>query len=134
MADRKLLSRPARVLVVDDNNVNQVVACKFLQKLGCQVEVASNGREAIEASARTEYDVILMDCHMPEIDGYEATRKIRHAAPSAQSQPIIIALTGSVEHDDHQRCRESGMDDVLGKPLTITNLRTKLVQVGLIAG
>lgn len=134
MPGRKLLSRPARVLVVDDNNVNQVVACKFLQKLGCQVEVASNGREAIEASTRTEYDAILMDCHMPEIDGYEATRKIRQATASAQSRPIIIALTGSVAPDDHQRCRESGMDDVLGKPLTIMNLRTKLLQIGLIAG
>ncbi len=134
MPGRKLLSRPARVLVVDDNNVNQVVACKFLQKLGCQVEVASNGREAIEASTRTEYDAILMDCHMPEIDGYEATRKIRQTTASAQSRPIIIALTGSVAPDDHQRCRESGMDDVLGKPLTIMNLRTKLLQIGLIAG
>jgi signal transduction histidine kinase len=68
---------PLRVLVADDNEINQVVACKFLQKLGCQVEVARTGCEAVEAITRTAYDVVLMDCEMPEMDGYEATRAVR---------------------------------------------------------
>ncbi|MCP9439948.1 MAG: ATP-binding protein, partial [Nitrospira sp.] len=70
-------SLPRRVLVVDDNEINQVVACKFLQKLGCQVEVASNGADAIESLARTAYDAVFMDCEMPVMDGYEAARSIR---------------------------------------------------------
>ena len=74
MMDR---TTPFRILVVDDNETNQVVACKFLQKLGCQVEVARNGREAVDSIARAPYDAVLMDCEMPEMNGYEATQEIR---------------------------------------------------------
>ena len=123
---------PVRILVVDDNNVNQVVACEFLQKLGCHVEVASNGREAVEACSRTEYDGILMDCQMPEMDGYDATRWIRQQAATGMRQPVIIALTGNMTSEDQRRCHDSGMDHILAKPIVLHILRTKLEEVGLL--
>ena len=117
---------PLRVLVADDNEINQVVACKFLQKLGCQVELARTGHEAVEAISRTAYDVVLMDCEMPEMDGYEATREIRRREDGTLSHLPIMALTGHTSDDDAQKCREAGMDTVLTKPLTLPALRTNL--------
>jgi PAS domain S-box-containing protein len=123
MADR---ITPLRILVVDDNEINQVVACKFLQKLGCQVEVARNGREAVDAIARATYDAVMMDCEMPEMNGYEATREIRRQEHTTTKHLPIIALTGHASSDDEQKCRQAGMDDVLTKPMTLPTLRTKL--------
>lgn len=117
---------PLRVLVADDNEINQVVACKFLQKLGCQVEVARTGREALEATTRTVYDVVLMDCEMPDMDGYEATRAIRLREEGTLSHLPIMALTGHASDDDAQKCHQAGMDQVLTKPLTLPVLRTHL--------
>jgi signal transduction histidine kinase/ActR/RegA family two-component response regulator len=115
-----------RVLVVDDNEINQVVACKFLQKLGCQVEVARNGREAVDSIARATYDAVLMDCEMPEMTGYEATQEIRcHEQHTTRHLPII-ALTGHASPEDAAKCRQAGMDDVVTKPLTLPALREKL--------
>lgn len=115
-----------RVLVADDNEINQVVACKFLQKLGCQVEVARTGREALEAITRTAYDVVLMDCEMPEMDGYEATREIRLREEGTLSHLPIMALTGHVSDEEAQKCRQAGMDAVMTKPLTLPALRASL--------
>lgn len=115
-----------RVLVADDNEINQVVACKFLQKLGCQVEVARTGLEAVEAISRTAYDVVLMDCEMPEMDGYEATREIRRREDGTPSHLPIMALTGHTSDEDAQKCRQAGMDTVLTKPLTLPLLRSSL--------
>jgi PAS domain S-box-containing protein len=120
---------PLRVLVADDNEINQVVACKFLQKLGCQVEVARTGREAVEAISRTVYDVILMDCEMPEMDGYEATREIRRGEEGTSKHLPIIALTGHTSDEDAQKCRQAGMDRVMTKPLTLPTLRTSLQEL-----
>jgi PAS domain S-box-containing protein len=117
---------PLRVLVADDNEINQVVACKFLQKLGCQVELACTGHEAVEAISRTAYDVVLMDCEMPEMDGYEATREIRRREDGTLSHLPIMALTGHTSDDDAQKCLEAGMDTVLTKPLTLPTLRINL--------
>lgn len=117
---------PIRVLVADDNEINQVVACKFLQKLGCQVEVARTGREAVEAISRTDYDVVLMDCEMPEMDGYEATREIRRREDVTLTHLPIMALTGHTSDEDAQKCRQAGMDTVLTKPLTLPALRSNL--------
>jgi CheY-like chemotaxis protein len=114
------------VLVADDNEINQVVACKFLQKLGCQVELACTGHEAVEAISRTAYDVVLMDCEMPEMDGYEATREIRRREDGTLSHLPIMALTGHTSDDDAQKCLEAGMDTVLTKPLTLPTLRINL--------
>ena len=123
MADR---TTPLRILVVDDNEINQVVACKFLQKLGCQVEVARNGCEAVDSIAHVTYDAVLMDCEMPEMNGYEATQEIRRQEQSTNRHLPIIALTGHASSEDEQKCRHAGMDDVVTKPMTLPTLRTKL--------
>lgn len=118
-----------RVLVADDNEINQVVACKFLQKLGCQVEVARTGREAVEAITRTTYDIVLMDCEMPEMDGYEATREIRRREEGAMNHLPIMALTGHASDEDAQKCRQAGMDKVVTKPLTLPALQAGLEEL-----
>ena len=123
MADR---TTPIRILVVDDNDINQVVACKFLQKLGYQVEVARNGREAVDSIAHATYDAVLMDCEMPEMDGYEATQQIRRQEQTTTRHLPIIALTGHASSEDEQKCRQAGMDDVVTKPITLPTLRAKL--------
>ncbi len=123
IADR---TTPLRILVVDDNEINQVVACKFLQKLGCQVEVARNGREAVDSIARAAYDAVLMDCEMPEMNGYEATQEIRRQEHTTTRHLPIIALTGHASSEDEQKCRQAGMDDVVTKPMTLPTLRGKL--------
>jgi len=123
MADR---ATPLRILVVDDNEINQVVACKFLQKLGCQVEVARNGREAVDSIAQATYDAVLMDCEMPEMNGYEAAQEIRRQEQGTTRHLPIIALTGHASSEDEQKCRQAGMDDVVTKPMTLPTLRAKL--------
>lgn len=120
---------PLRVLVADDNEINQVVACKFLQKLGCQVEVARTGREAVEAISRTGYDVVLMDCDMPEMDGYEATREVRRREEGTGKHLPIMALTGYTSDEEARKCRQAGMDGVVTKPVTLAVLRANLQQV-----
>ncbi len=119
-------SRISRILVADDNEINQVVACKFLQKLGYEVEIARNGREAIVAAARVHYDAILMDCEMPEMDGYAATRAIRQSETEAARHIPVIALTGHASSEDERVCLEAGMDAVLTKPVTLPALRATL--------
>ena len=105
--------RPLRILVAEDNEVNQHFARAILEKSGHQVEVAANGREAVEAAVRSRPDVILMDCQMPEMDGYEATRRIRK---SGLGMVRIFALTANAEPEDRDLCLASGMDDYLAKP------------------
>jgi PAS domain S-box-containing protein len=103
-----------RVLLAEDNIVNQKVASKMLQKLGCEVVLAENGRQALEKlSSESKIDLILMDCRMPEMDGLEATRAIR----SQMNSIPIIALTANDRDEDREACMEAGMDDFLAKPL-----------------
>lgn len=120
---------PKRILVADDNEINQVVACKFLQKLGFEVEIARNGREAVEAVSRTPYDAILMDCEMPEMDGYDATRTIRRRETGQDRRIPVIALTGHASADDERVCLDAGMDAVLTKPVTLPALRGTLDRI-----
>ena len=120
---------PLRVLVADDNEINQVVACKFLQKLGCQVEVARTGCEAVEAITRTAYDVVLMDCEMPEMDGYEATREVRRREEGTPNHLPIVALTGHTSDEEVQKCHQAGMDRVVTKPVTLSVLRANLQEL-----
>ncbi|MFN3682195.1 MAG: ATP-binding protein [Nitrospira sp.] len=125
------LPLPQRILVVDDNEINQVVACKFLQKLGYHVEVARNGKEALESLLRTTYDVIFMDCEMPVMDGYETSRSIRNHEKEQKTHRIpIIAMTGNASPEDAQRCKEAGMDDVVVKPISPVSLRSVLERLG----
>jgi signal transduction histidine kinase/CheY-like chemotaxis protein/HPt (histidine-containing phosphotransfer) domain-containing protein/HAMP domain-containing protein len=114
-----------RILVAEDNPVNQEVARRLLARLGCAVEVVGTGSAAVAATVRTEYAAILMDCQMPELDGYEATATIREREAAARDdvRPLpIIALTASAMPGDRERCLESGMNDYLAKPMTLDRL------------
>lgn len=109
----------SRVLIVEDNPVNQTIITKMLEKLQIRCDVAANGKEAIEAMQNRPYDLILMDCNMPEMDGYEATHFIRTSALIKNSQIPIVAMTANAIEDEAQRCFSAGMDDYLPKPLNI---------------
>jgi PAS domain S-box-containing protein len=111
-----------RALVVDDNRINQRIASINLQRLACEVETASDGAEAIRKVTASRYDVILMDCHMPLMDGFEATRRIRKMTGPGAATPII-ALTASAMAGDRDRCLQAGMDDYISKPINVGELR-----------
>ena len=114
-----------RVLVVEDNAVNQRVVALMLRKLGYQPEVAANGNEALRALELGSYDAILMDCQMPEMDGFEAARAIRSRTWKASTTPII-ALTANALQGEREKCVAAGMNDYLAKPLTLDLLSDKL--------
>jgi len=113
-----------RVLVVDDNPVNRKVACGFLKKLGFQTDVAEDGKQAVEAVAKNAYGMIFMDCQMPVMDGYEATREIRKRF--ADEVLPIIAITANAMEGDKEKCFDAGMDDYIAKPLRMDKLKATL--------
>lgn len=120
-----------RVLIVDDNGVNRAITSKLLRHLGHVAESAVNGQEGIDKWAAQNYDLILMDCQMPVMDGFQATRRIRELE-KASSRPrcVIVALTASVEPSDRQRCLQAGMDSFLAKPIALDGLAAALEQLG----
>ena len=111
----------ARVLIVEDNAVNQIVAARLLEKMGCRVDVAADGLEAVEMVGLLPYDAIFMDCQMPEMDGFEATQEIRRREGSSVHRPII-AMTANAMHGDRERCLNAGMDDYVSKPIRKADL------------
>jgi PAS domain S-box-containing protein len=117
----------ARVLVAEDNPVNQMVALGQLKQLGYMAEIACNGRAVLDALERTHYDIILMDCQMPEIDGYEATRRIR-TRNDGFPQPYIIAMTAHAMTGDSEKCLEAGMNDHVSKPVVLQKLAAALAR------
>ena len=114
-----------RLLLVEDNPINQKVALLMLHKLGYQIDVANNGFEALSAVASTHYDLVLMDCVMPEMDGFEATRRLRSGGGRGAEIPII-AMTANAFADDRKACLAAGMTDFLSKPVRQAELATKL--------
>ncbi|MDG1050017.1 MAG: response regulator, partial [Planctomycetota bacterium] len=105
-----------RILLVEDNQANQQLVQYLLGRRGYNVDIASNGMIAVEAATRVRYDAILMDCQMPEMDGYEATRRIRTVERMDRRRTPILAMTASILEGDRDRCLEAGMDDTIGKP------------------
>jgi CheY-like chemotaxis protein len=115
------------VLVVEDNHVNQLVAVGILEYLGFTTEVAGNGLEALASHTRTPFSAVLMDCQMPEMDGYAATREIRRLEGRGARIPII-AMTAGVSEGERERCLVAGMDDYVSKPVSPQALDAALVR------
>jgi signal transduction histidine kinase/CheY-like chemotaxis protein len=116
-----------RVLLAEDNVVNQKVAVRMLEKIGCKVDIAVNGREAVTMWQEADYDIIFMDCHMPEMDGYEATKTIRRIENGGQRTPIV-ALTANAMEGEAQVCVAVGMDGFIAKPVKMAYLEEVLQQ------
>ncbi len=118
-----------RVLVVDDNIVNQKVSQGLLTKLGCRVDIAADGLQAVEAVSTGSYGLILMDCHMPGMDGYAAAAEIRKREQAAGKAPTpILALTASDLPEDRYHCIKSGMNGFLPKPFTRADVEAALLR------
>jgi CheY-like chemotaxis protein len=111
-----------RVLLAEDNLINQRLETRLLQREGCQVDVATNGREAVKKAIAFNYDLIFMDCQMPEMDGLESAAAIR----SLRVKTPIVALTANAMPGDRARCMTAGMDDYISKPVKVAELRRVL--------
>jgi CheY-like chemotaxis protein len=117
------------VLVAEDNHVNLVYMCEALARLGYSADVAGNGHEVLQALDERRYDLVLMDCQMPGMDGFEASRVVRRRERDADDgwrQPIV-AVTANASPGDRERCLEADMDDYISKPVTLAQLQAKLV-------
>jgi len=119
--------RPLRILLAEDNHINQKVALKMLERMGYRADVVADGAEAIEAVSRQTYDVVLMDLQMPEVDGIEATLQIRRQQGPTRP-PWIIAMTANVMEEDRKRCLDAGMQDYLRKPVSAVELAEALAR------
>ena len=118
MAER----HPLRILLAEDNVVNQKLAMRLLSQMGYRADLASNGIEAIECVARQPYDVVLMDVQMPEMDGLEASRRIVARWPAASERPRIVAMTANAMQGDREECLAAGTDDYVTKPIRVDAL------------
>jgi CheY-like chemotaxis protein len=110
---------PPRILMAEDNQINQRVGKLILQRAGFNIDLVADGREALEAHKAQPYDLILMDCQMPTMDGFEASRQIRSLA---HQQPVIIAVTANALVGEREKCLDAGMDDYLSKPFQAEQL------------
>lgn len=115
------------VLLAEDNRVNQQVAARMLQQLGCSVDIACNGREAVNKWGSGAYDIVMMDCSMPDMDGYQAARHIRERENGQRRIPIV-AVTANAMAGDRQACLDAGMDDYMSKPIRFQELHTVLAR------
>ena len=126
-ATQKCRGSGPRVLVVDDNTTNQRVGRLMLENLGCNVDVSANGREAVEMARSLPYDVVFMDCEMPEMDGYAATAEIRRRGGAPGNLPII-AMTAKAIQGDREKCLAAGMNDYISKPVRLEDLQAVLAR------
>lgn len=117
-----LSQRPGRVLVAEDNPINLKMLVYYLSTLEIAFDAVGSGREVLDALALSDYDLILMDCLMPDLDGYEATARIRQEARAEVRDIPIIGVTSQSAHNDEHRCRAVGMNDYLAKPLRLKSL------------
>jgi CheY-like chemotaxis protein len=115
-------SFPLKILIVEDNVINQKVAVRILNQFGYKPDMANNGKEGVDAVLKQDYQLILMDIQMPIMDGIEATREIKRIIPPEQ-QPYIVALTANALEGDRERFLAAGMDDYLSKPLKLDSLK-----------
>jgi CheY-like chemotaxis protein len=118
----------AHILLAEDDKINQMVAEMMLEELDCQVDVANHGEEAVAMSADQQYHLILMDIHMPVLDGYGATQRIRAREQGTKNHLVIIAMTANAIASDLEKCLTIGMDDVLIKPVAKTTLAQMLTK------
>ena len=131
---KRTLREGTRVLLVEDNLVNQKVANALLKKFGCETTVANNGEEALAVLQKDSFDIILMDCQMPVMDGFEATRRLRagEAGDAALLLPVI-AMTANAMQGDREECLAAGMNDYLAKPFSASDLKAALIRWGNVA-
>ena len=120
-------SQHLRVLVADDNRVNRMVLQGLLKKVDCETHFVENGVQAVNSVSQNTYDLVLMDCFMPQMDGFEATKKIRKDL--GDTAPIIVAITASSEEADKERCMEAGMDGFLSKPIRSSSIRALFTSI-----
>ena len=121
--------RMIRILVAEDNPINQKVAQAMLKKMGLSADVVANGRRAVDALATNAYDLVLMDCHMPDMDGFEATRIIRQDGSKALNPEVpIIAMTAATMQGDRERCIKAGMNEFIAKPVQQKELAKMLAK------
>ncbi len=123
-----VVRRSLRILIAEDNPVNQKVAAALLKRMGHETELASNGREAVERRFSGSYDVIFMDCQMPEMDGYEAAREIRSREQGGEAM-WIVAVTAHAMEEDRAKCLAAGMDDYMAKPFTVKDIDLTLARI-----
>jgi CheY-like chemotaxis protein/HPt (histidine-containing phosphotransfer) domain-containing protein len=119
-----LIREGVRALVAEDNPTSRMVTEALLKKLSCEVDIAIDGREALEKAKTNDYDIVFMDCYMPLMDGFQATQRIRRS-PRTEELPVI-ALTASVTEEDRNRCLAAGMNDTIDKPVRISMLARAL--------
>ncbi len=123
---KPVVMRAEKILLVEDNEINTFLALKQLQRIGFIVSAVNNGRQAVEAVARERFDLVFMDCHMPEMDGFAATREIRRMEAGGARRLPIVAITADARTEDHQNCLRAGMDDYVSKPTSLESLRAVL--------
>jgi PAS domain S-box-containing protein len=123
---KPIVMRAEKILLVEDNEINTFLALKQLQRIGFVVSAVNNGRQAVDAVTREHFDLVFMDCHMPEMDGFAATQEIRQLESGTGRHLPIVAMTADARTEDHQNCLRAGMDDYVSKPTSLDSLRAVL--------